>query len=83
MILIRDFDPTLTQTFTIKTDVEKDFGLLCAYNTALLTPSAYPYVSLNGSVITVDPTLTAQSDAGLHTVSISVSSSLYPGTVTA
>jgi hypothetical protein len=55
MSIIRDYDPETTQTFTIVTDIENNYGLVCAYTETLLTPSAYPYVSLSYSTITVDP----------------------------
>jgi hypothetical protein len=83
MVLIRDFDPTQTQSFTLKTDVEVAYSLLCAYTATLLTPAAYSYVSLTGSTISVNPALTYTADVGLHTISIQATSTLYPGSVTA
>jgi hypothetical protein len=83
MVFIRDFDPTQTQTFTIKTDVEVAYSLVCAYTATLLTPTAYSYVSLTGSTISVNPALTSTADVGLHTISIQATSTLYPGSVTA
>jgi hypothetical protein len=83
MTLIRNFDTTKTQTFYFKTDIEVTHSLVCGLTATLLTPESYPYVSLSGLTISVDPSLTSASNVGLHTISIQATSTLYPGSVTA
>lgn len=79
MILIRTFDTTKTQTFSISTDILTSFGVSCAYSVALVTPPIY--VSLAGLTITVSESLTTSADAGLKTISVKATSVNFPGTV--
>ena len=79
MVLIRDFDPTLTQTFTIVTDIEQNYGLVCAYVASLVAPPTF--VSLATTTLSVDPLLTTGAEIAVHPISVLVSSVLYPTTV--
>ena len=80
MSIIRDFDSTKTQTFTVTTDVQTSYSLVCNIVASLVSPPAY--VSISGTTITVNASLTTQSDAGPHTISVLVDSADYPTSVT-
>ena len=84
MILIRDFDSQITQSFFVQTDIEKVYGPVCNY-VATLTPT-WNYVSISGSTasytITVDENLTVGTDVGIHSIAITVNSLEYSSTVT-
>ena len=84
MILIRDFDSQITQSFVVQTDIEKVYGPVCNY-VATLTPT-WNYVSISGSTasytITVDENLTVGTDVGIHSIAITVNSLEYSSTVT-
>jgi len=79
MTLIRDFDSILTQTFVIKTDIEINYSLLCAYTVSPWLPPAY--FSLTGLTIILDESFTIPIDVGPHTLYITAKSADYPGSV--
>ena len=81
MVLIRDFDTTVPQTFTIVTDIETDYGIVCDYVATLVAPPAF--ISLTDSTLTADESATVIGDVGQHTITVEVTSALYPADVAA
>jgi len=79
MVLIRDFDSVLMQPFTIQTDVESDYGLICQYTPGIF--SGPTFVSLDGFQVKVDASLTTSADVGTHTVTMEIICTLYPDKV--
>jgi hypothetical protein len=56
MVVIRNFDFTKTQTVSVTTDIETNYGLVCNFVASLSSPPSY--VSITGKIITVDASLT-------------------------
>ena len=79
MVIIRNFDSTKTQTVSVTTDIETNYGLVCNFVPTLSSPPSY--VSITGKTITVDASLTTLADIGMHTISVVVDSADYPTSV--
>jgi len=79
MLLIRDFDTILTQTFSVLTDIELYYGIHCDYVASLVTSPSY--VTLSGTKISADASLTTFADCGVKPVTVNVVSLLWPASV--
>lgn len=76
MTATRFFDTTVTQTYTIDTDLTTN-GISCTLTCSLVSPPAY--VSLSGSTLVVDVSLTTEANGGTTTnVSVLCDSATYP-----
>lgn len=56
MVIIRDYDSIVAQQFTILTDVQVGFGVVCEISASLVAPPVF--VTLVGDTISVDESLT-------------------------
>jgi len=65
--------------FIIKTDIEINYGLLCAYTVSPWLPPAY--LTLTGLTIALDESVTTPVDVGPHLLYITAVSADYPGNV--
>ena len=79
MVVIRNFDSTKTQTVSVTTDIETNYGLLCNFVASLSSPPIY--TSITGKTITVDVSLTTLANIGMQTISVVVDSADYPTSV--
>jgi hypothetical protein len=79
MVLTRDFDSIKTQQFTIRTDVQNGFGVVCAVTATLVSPPIF--VTLQDDIISVDESLTTVADVGPITISVLVDSLDFPAQV--
>ena len=79
MVVIRNFDSTKTQTVSVTTDIETNYGLLCNFVASLSSPPIY--MSITGKTITVDVSLTTLANIGMQTISVVVDSADYPTSV--
>ena len=75
MVIIRNFESTKTQTVSVTTDIETNYGLVCNFVANLYRPPIY--VSITGKTITVDTSLTTLADIGMQTISFVVDSADY------
>jgi hypothetical protein len=81
MILIRDFDVIKTQTVVVKTDIEILNGTVCPLACSAIGFPAF--VTLTGSVIQADTSLTTIANVGPHPLSLNCNSIAYPLVVAA
>ena len=73
---------TSTQTIVIKTDVEAAYSaIVCPFTVTTMTPSV-AFISLSANTIYVNAALISlPGDLGTHTVTITIVSANFPGTV--
>jgi hypothetical protein len=76
MILIEDFDSTISQIMLLKTDIEIMYGTVCAWTASLVNPP--PYMSLVNDTVIATEANTLPSDVGLHLITVNVVSTDYP-----
>lgn len=79
MTVIRNFDLTKTQTFSVTTNLQTLYGISC--NIACTKSGGPAYVTLAGMTITVNVSATTSANAGTQTVTLNCDSADFASSV--
>lgn len=67
MVLVRDFNTIVTQTFTILSDIQTLYGPVCNISTKLVS-TTLPFMTLVDTTVTLDESVTTGADVAKYTV---------------